>query len=97
MPDETMLKDVSEKVNDLMSALERIADLSEEDRDKLGLLSRQPVGLRDTGRFNLSIGIIKRSDLQKARRELSSAISAEKWMEGFGASLQIMKILGGLG
>ncbi len=97
MPDETMLKDVSEKINDLVSSLERIADLSEKDREQLGLSSRQVVGLRDTAQFNLSIDIIKRSDLQKARRELASAIAAEKWTEGFGAGLQIMKMLGGLG
>lgn len=96
MPDTTPLKDVSEKVDALVSALERVANLSDDDKARLGLIASKPVGLRDTADFNLAIDIVKRSDLQAARRDLASAIAAEKWTEGFAMGLQIMKMFGGL-
>jgi len=90
------LKLVVLKANEFLSSLEAVTkNLTDEDREKLKDLASRPVGLRDIASFNVSINIVSHEDLKKARRELVSAISAEKWLEGFGVALKVMALFGG--
>lgn len=91
------LKAVNLKTEQLLQALYAADDLlDKEDKEELTTLANRPIGLRDTGSFNLPLNLDTREDLAEARRELSSAITAHKWAEGFGMAVKIITILGGV-
>lgn len=94
---ETQLKAVVLKANEFLSSLEYIVEnLTDEDWEKLINLSTQAVGLRDINKFNIKVELISHADLKQARQELTSAIVAEKWLQGFVVAIKVMSILGGI-
>lgn len=93
---ENALKTVSLKAEEFLTALELVSGtFNESEKQELRNLVSSPIGLRDTGKFNLPLNIDSRADIQQARRDLSGAIAAQKWQEGFTTALKIMLLLGG--
>jgi len=91
------LKSVVLKANEFLSSLEIIAEnLTEENKKELSNLSTQSVGLRNINKFNVKIELISHADLKQARQELTSAIVAEKWLQGFAVAIKVMSVLGGI-
>ncbi len=93
---EELIKAAVLKAQEFLNEFEKAIE-SLEDQDKIDLLTvaGKEVGLRDTGRFNMTFKIAKRQDLQSLRRNLSKAISAEKWTEGFVFAMQLLVLMGG--
>ncbi len=87
------MKEVVEKAGEFLGALELVN--LEAGSQALADLINSPVGLRDTGKFNVKVKMPTSDELREARRELASAIAAEQWTEGFMMALKVMSIMGG--
>lgn len=90
------LKNVVLSAQSFFEALEEIDQtLTDKNKDHLKALVSRPIGLRDSGSFNLIIHSGNREDIKNARRELSGAIAAQRWTDGFLTAVKIMLLLGG--
>lgn len=86
------LKGFVKKTKDWIDAL---ADLDPSELETVNNLSQRPVGLRDTGGFNIPVDFVSRHEVSRLRRELAEAISAEKWADGFVMAIRIVALFGG--
>lgn len=95
MPDNTndIMKEVMVKAEAFLGALELVS--LEVGSKELQELINNPIGLRDTGKFNVRVKMPTQAELQDARRELAGAIAAERWVDGFRMALSLMAIFGG--
>ena len=95
MPDNTddAMKEVAVKAEEFLGALQ-LVDL-EVGSKELQELINNPVGLRDTSKFNVKVKMPTQSQLQEARRELAGAIAAERWVDGFMIALNVITMFGG--
>lgn len=87
---EVQMKKVALLVNDLVNELDGVTP------ETIASLANQTVGLHDTSKFNLKVEILSKQELKDARRELISAIAAEKWVDGFIAAIQVMQFVGAI-
>lgn len=87
------MQEVVKKAEEFLGALELVS--LEVDSQELQELIDNPIGLRDTGKFNVRVKIPTQNELQEARRELAGAIAAERWLDGFRMALSVMAIFGG--
>ena len=86
------MKEVTKKAEEFLGALELVnLEVSSQDLQEL---INNPIGLRDTGRFNVSVKMPTLGELQDARRELGGAIAAEKWADGFMMALSVLTMFG---
>lgn len=94
MPDskDDVMKKVAVKAEEFLGALELVS--LEVDSQELQELINNPIGLRDTGKFNVKVKMPTQIELQEARRELASAIAAEKWADGFMMALSVITMFG---
>lgn len=95
MPDNTdeVMKEVAVKAEEFLGALQ-FASI-EVGNQALQDLVKNPVGLRDTSKFNVKVKMPTQNELQKARRELAGAIAAEQWVDGFMMALSVITMFGG--
>ena len=89
--DEVLMKEVATKVAEVFGSL---ANVSADDLKGVKRLSRQTVGLRDTGGFNIGVRMLRRKDIREQQAKLAAAIATEKWVEGFVMALQLMAAFG---
>jgi len=89
------VKNVVLGVGQLLMDLDTLNSLSTEEKDRLNTMASQVVGLRDTGKFNIAINI-DRDDIKRLRRDLASAISAEKFVSGFMTAIQLLAAVGAI-
>jgi len=89
--DEVLMKEVATKVAEVFGSL---GNVSADDLEEVRRLSRQTVGLRDTGGFNIGVRMLRRKDIREQQAKLMAAIAAEKWVEGFVMALQLMAAFG---
>ena len=89
--DEMLMKDVATKVAEVFGSL---ANVSADDFKEVRRLSKQTVGLRDTGGFNIGVRMLRRKDIREQQAKLMAAIATEKWVEGFVMALQLMAAFG---
>lgn len=94
MSDKTndVMKEVAVKAEEFLGSLQLVN--LEVDSKELQELINSPIGLRDTGKFNVSIKMPTQNELQEARRELAGAIAAEKWVDGFKMALGVLAMFG---
>lgn len=92
---EGLMEQTVNDVKKLLKTFDDINNLPQDEKDRLNSLSGQVVGLRDTLGFNVSINI-DRDDIKKLRRDMASAISAEKYVEGFLMAIKILSTLGAI-
>ena len=88
---EGVMRDVTTKVAEVFEAL---GDLSADDLSEVKRLSKQTVGLRDTGGFNVSVRMLRRKEIREQHAKLTAAIATEKWVDGFMMALQLMAAFG---
>jgi len=88
---EAVMRDVTTKVAEVFEAL---GGLNADDLSEIKRLSKQTVGLRDTGGFNIGARMLRRKDIREQQAKLMAAIAAEKWVEGFVMALQLMAAFG---
>lgn len=95
MPDNTddLMKEVIVKAEEFLGALELVS--LEVDSQELKELIDNPIGLRDTGKFNVKVKMPTQGELQEARRELAGAIASEQWVDGFMMALSVVTMFGG--
>lgn len=95
MPDNTddLMKEVVVKAEEFLGALELVN--LEVGSKELQELINNPIGLRDTGKFNVRVKMPTQNELQEARRELAGAIAAEQWVDGFMMALSVITMFGG--
>jgi len=89
--DEALMQEVATKVAEVFGSL---ANVSADDLKEVRRLSRQTVGLRDTGGFNIGVRMLRRKDIREQHAKLMAAIATEKWVEGFVVALQLMAAFG---
>jgi len=89
--DEALMKEVATKVAEVFGSL---TDVNADDFKEVRRLSRQTVGLRDTGGFNIGVRMLRRKDIREQQAKLMAAIATEKWVEGFVMALQLMAAFG---
>ena len=90
MPTQNSVQQFVMSVEAAFNALEGVA----QDPAALQSLASQPVGLRDTPGYNVPVQIISRAEISDLRRQLASAVCAEKWEEGFVFAIQLMSFIG---
>lgn len=95
MPENTddVMKEVAIKAEEFLGALELVS--LEVGSKELQELINNPIGLRDTGKFNVKVKMPTQGELQEARRELTGAIVAEQWVDGFMMALSVITMFGG--
>lgn len=71
-------------------------NMKPEDAERLQSLANQVVGLRDTGKFNISVDVLSKAEIKDHRRKLAAAIAAEKFFDGFVFACQIMMLFAGI-
>jgi len=81
---EDALKKFATGVHEMMSAIEGVDSVPVADR---------PVSLEDADLFNVSGNWLNDGEISEARRSLSAAVAAEKWMEGAKAAQKLLKLL----
>lgn len=86
MPTENSVQQFVMSVEAAFNALESIA----QDPAALQSFASTPVTLRDTPHFNMPVTVISRTEVSELRRQLSSAISAEKWTDGFMFAIKLI-------
>jgi hypothetical protein len=79
----------------LLADIDTLNGISQGEKDRLNDLASQVVGLRDTNKFNITINIDK-EDIRRLRRDLASAISAEKFVSGFMTAIQLLAAVGAI-
>jgi hypothetical protein len=84
MMDESIQKQYTKAVRDLLDAMEKMAGNND------AVLANQTVGLRDTNKFRIQLDFLTREDVQNNRRALASAIATENWLEGFAMAIKLM-------
>ena len=89
--DEVLMQEVATKVAEVFGSL---TDVSADDFKEVKRLSRQTVGLRDTGGFNIGVRMLRRKNIREQHAKLMAAIATEKWVEGFVMALQLMAAFG---
>lgn len=89
------VKNVVLGVGQLLMDLDTLNSSSSEEKDRLNALASQVVGLRDTGKFNVVVNI-DRDDIKRLRRDLASAISTEKFVEGFMVAFKLLNMVGAI-
>jgi len=89
--DEMLMQEVATKVAEVFGSL---ANVSADDFKEVRRLSKQTVGLRDTGGFNIGVRMLRRKDIREQQAKLMAAIATEKWVEGFVMALQLMAAFG---
>jgi hypothetical protein len=89
--DEALMQEVATKVAEVFGSL---ANVSADDLSEVKRLSKQTVGLRDTGGFNVGVRTLRRKDIREQHARLIAAVAAEKWAEGFVMALQLMAAFG---
>lgn len=92
---ENAMKDVVNNVAKIMMSLDVLNALPKEEKDRLNSLANSVVGLRDTNKFNISVNV-DREDVKRLRRDLASAISAEKFAEGFMVAFKLLSLVGAI-
>ena len=94
MTKEDVQKKLSLATNSLIEVLAETKMMGESDLNDLLSLSKRPVGLRDSGMFNVAIDNVDTAKIKQLRRDLTDAISAEKWADGFIFAIQALSALG---
>lgn len=94
-PSEEAMKNIATNVAKILMDMDVLNGLPQEEKDRLNGLASQVVGLRDTNQFNVAINIDK-EDIKRLRRDLASAISAEKFVSGFITATKLISMVGGL-
>ena len=89
--DEALMQEVATKVAEVFGSL---ANVSADDLKEVRRLSKQTVGLRYTGGFNIGVRMLRRKDIREQHAKLMAAIATEKWVEGFVMALQLMAAFG---
>jgi len=92
---EGLMEQTVNDVKKLLKTFDDIGNLPQDEKDRLNSLSGRVVGLGDTLGFNVSINV-DREDIKKLRRDMASAISAEKYAEGFMMAIKLIGMVGGL-
>ncbi len=87
-----VMREVAEKAQEFLGALELVN--LEVGSQELQNLINEPIGLRDTVKFNVKIKMPTQDELREARRELAGAIAAEKWADGFMMALSVISMFG---
>lgn len=93
------MKEFAVATTNMLDAFEKLSgNMTDEDKQSIAELfgGRQPVGRRDTDRFSLSVDIIGSQEIRDLRRDVASAIAAEKYTEGFMMAFKIISLLGGI-
>lgn len=97
MTEAEVMQNLTTKTEEFLGALDLAnKKLTEEKKQQLASLVGRPVGLRDTNQVNVALNMPSRSEITNLRRELASAVAAEKWQEGFVFALQLVSMMGGL-
>jgi len=100
MPNEDNMKEFTVATNQMIDAFEKLSgDMSDNDKNAFNAVfggSRTGVGLRDTDKFRMAVDIISSDEIRELRRDIASAIAAEKYTEGFMMAFKVMSLLGGL-
>jgi len=92
---EGLMEQTVNDVKKLLKTFDDIGNLPQDEKDRLNSLSGRVVGIGDTLGFNVSINV-DREDIKKLRRDMASAISAEKYAEGFMMAIKLIGMVGGL-
>lgn len=87
------MKEVATKAEEFLGALQ-LVNLEVGSQELQDLIDK-PIGLRDTGKFNVKIKMPTQAELQVARRELAGAIAAENYVDGFMMALSVVAMFGG--